>query len=511
MKKKGPDQLAVLAMNTPGGNAQAQEDLLYQNGSSDSGESIAVLKEEVSVACLGPDGKVQTRQARYYYPKTGEKRFPLILSIHYEIPDGDRVLYEYISRGWAVLTPIQIPLEDLMNIVGRDLRLSNAMISMARRNPKVDPLRIALRGCSAGGFQVLLLAALRAGLCAVYSMSGVCNLPYEFGFYIPQSNEYNLAMAHTLMEEQRKDFNNFLLPYVKTVADTFQATRVGLGVEDPLSEPWLRYSPVNHLARITCPILLSHSTADAIVPVYQVTEKHAVPKGGASLPDGYCLHLKEFIGEGAQSLPLDELVELNELHVHHSAAPAGTEGTVLSFDAARKFSLHLIDEGPVERGCSHFKDLMRGLVDDTGFFQTHFHDGSGMSNKITPQKMQWLASRYQGQCELLTEENASRSDADGAVYGSLDAQRLDVVLDLLACVGVNPWVTEADDTGMASGNVVSLEAEYARLSSDNQFLGTSSPFVSNLLCEAERYARACGDRTLADALRARSAATLEKH
>lgn len=499
MKKENPDRLTVLSMSTPGG-AQAREDALYRDGNPAGGQSVPVLKEEVSVNYLGPDGKTETRQARYYYPGNGSGKFPLILSVHYEIPDGDRVLYEYVSRGWAVLTPVQIPMEDLMNITGRDLRLSDALVSLARRNPRIDPLRIALRGCSAGGYQALLLAELRAGLCAVYSMSGVCNLPYEFGFYIPQSNRHNLAMAHTLTDEQRKDFNSFPLPYVKTVADTFEATRQGLDAGNPLGENWLRYSPVSHLERITCPVLLSHSTADAIVPVYQVTEKEAPPEGGSSLPVGYPLHLKSFIPEGRHSLPLDELVDPNELFVYRSQPPSATEGTALRFDAGRRFSLHLIDEGPVERQCSHFKELMSGLVDDTGFFQAHYRGGCSTGSPMKAPKLEWLADRYQGRCALLKEENALRAAADGAVYGSLDAQRLDVLLDILASIGLNPWAGAAGEAGRVLAKAAELETEYAGLASARQFLGTPGECFSTLLHKAEQYARACGEQALEDAL-----------
>ena len=500
MKDQKPDRLTVLSMNTPGG-AQAQEDTLYQNGDPKSGKSVFALKEDVTFSFLGPEGKPETRQARYYLPKAAQGPFPLILSVHYEIPDGDRVLYEYLSRGWAVFTPTRIPIEDLMQITGRDLRCASAMVSLARRSPNVDPLRIALRGCSAGGYQAMLLAALRGGLCAAYSMSGVYHLPYEFGFYIPQSNEHNLAMAHTLTDEQRADFNNYLIPYVKTVADTFEATRQSLGVENPLSEKWLRYSPVSHLDKITCPVLLSHSTADAIVPVYQATEACAPPEPGASLPAGYRLHLREFIPGAVLNLPLDELVAPGALRVFRFDPPAGMEALALQFDPGCRFSLNLIDEGPVEKECSHFKNLMSGLVDDTGFFQAQFMRGAGENGGMTVEKLRWLAGKYRGRCALFSEENGLRADVRAGVFGSLADERLDTLLDLLAGVGLNPWA----DPGAASlskSGVSALETAYGRLSPAEQFLGPPAGLPGQLAADAARCARACGEIALTDRLRA---------
>ncbi len=60
MKDKKPERLTVLSMNTP--SAGAREDVLHQNGDPGSGHSVAVVKEDVTLSYLGPDGKTKTRK-----------------------------------------------------------------------------------------------------------------------------------------------------------------------------------------------------------------------------------------------------------------------------------------------------------------------------------------------------------------------------------------------------------------------------------------------------------------
>jgi fermentation-respiration switch protein FrsA (DUF1100 family) len=503
MGKLTRENLAVLSMASPACRGTMEADAVHHAGRDPEGaRGVPVIRQALALRFLGADGAMRERAARLYVPRDAEVPMPVVLSIHYEMPEGDLALHDYLSRGWAVLTPVDIPIGDLTDIVGDDFRFSNALLSAARRLPLLDGQRIGMRGASAGGYHVLLLSALRAGVCCAYDMSGVCNLPYEFGRYIPAANEHNLRMAVTLSEGQRADFTNYLIPFVKTVADTFEPTRAALGAADPTARRWLMYSPVSHLGRISQPLLLSHSTADAIVPVYQVTEARAYGSPGCDMPGGFLMHLRDLMPRGVGDDPLDALVPPGELAVYTLSPPPEGGVNRLRFDPDRLFSLNLIDEGPIERACSHFKSLPSGAVSDLEFFSYRFKAGAAGTNRLTPAKLLTLAERYSGAVGFFEGEAAAKAGAPSDALGSLESDRLDVLLELLACVGLEPF--RGDNAAPGPERLEALRSAYGRLDDGLRFLGPEAgdgrALLSRALVQAAAHASVCGEKALRSGL-----------
>lgn len=409
-----------------------QTELYYKGNDPAAEESINVNSFHISLNYLGVEGKVNNREALLYCPDNkNQKKFPLIIEIHYGINEEDDRLYNYLDKGWAVLTPIKIPEEHLANIIGNDLRFNNALVAFSRRLDFIDHTRIGLRGGSAGGYQVMMLSALLLGINSSNNISGVVNMPYQFN-YLKENNKFNTTYDEQLTEEEREDPENYPIPIIKSIYDMFLSTAEELSS----GEKGMRYSPVSHLKEISNPVLMIHSTADILVPIYQIMKSKGYNKVGNSLPDNFKFQLPELTDLPELKKSLVELIQEDEITVFNLKPEQIKEQRELKFTLAKKYSLTIIDEGKIEKDCNHFKNEEAMAVSDIAFFEYNLNLKSEMTNDLPFIKLKSLAQRYLGIHPLLAEENDYKHEINPAIFGSLASDRIDVLLEIITYIGL---------------------------------------------------------------------------
>ncbi len=483
------------------------------------------------------DGTPETRSVRLLLPEDlpagpvprirrtpPGQRFPLVFAVHYELPEEEERTARYLERGWAVMTPVDIPAEALANIVDEDLRFQAAVLQVARRLPFLDPSRIALRGGSAGGFQTLMLSAHQAGLRCAVSHSGVVNMAHQFAYLLANQPFNDRYEAEVASGSPVPDIASYPIPVVKQIRDAFLPTglALGVGVAGPLTGPggpaepvaspavdfsataWALHSPVTWAGALDAPLLLTHSTADLVVPLDPVTRRYAHPPDRDTLPGGFRIGLQDLIPDGPLSVPLEDILPERDFHVEVQAV-RGVQGPLpVRFRPDCRVSLHIVDEGPVDRSCGHYRHPENGVLQDELFLAAHLGSAARPA-ALTGDKLRVLAQRFRG-CHPVPAFRMPPAEAGLAAFpGTLTADRLDVLLGLLAALGAlagEPDPNRAGDErrGTAqAGYRRSLEWQ-ATLEPAIQFL---PPTLRECLEQAAGLARTCGEPDLAAQLEER--------
>ncbi len=303
--------------------------------------------------------KTALGKARLYLPDRWRGRLPLVISAHYEMPEGN--IAGYLRKGWAVLTPFKVPKEYLLNIAGESLIHTLNLVRLAKLLPAVDYSRIAVVGGSAGGYQAAMTASHVFALNAVHVISGVANLPYNLRYF-----EENMDIIESRDEPGFKVLRE-LIPLVLGTRD---------GVRADYGDPrWLALSPVGRAKLMTSPTLFTHSTADLIVPLEQVIPDRTRLRG---LPGSFKYRLNGLTGPGYR-LSLMDVLPGNDREVLEEKLPKGLptiweEGepayVQARFSALKTFSIFIIDEGELTPSCAHTK--YKFVLDDRNFFEHCF-------------------------------------------------------------------------------------------------------------------------------------------
>lgn len=477
-------------------NGKARRVTLHGKGVTGDTVSVAAIKEEFELSFLGVDGSIRKRKALLVLPAEQALPCPVVISLHYELPLNDQTTAAYVQEGFAVLTPIQIPSDDIENIVGNDFRFSMALVAWARRQKTIVGDAMAIRGASAGGHHVLQLSAFVLGLCCAYSMSGVCNLAYNLGRYIPEADKVNEMAKASLPKKDQNDLMKYPLPFVRSVALTFQKTCQALGAENPESPGWVDASPVTHANAITQPVLFSHSTADLIVPVHQITNRYAPSLLASDLPEGYRMGLCELMVNPVLAKPLDEVLDRDAQAVFTHPVPQEGQAIPLRHDPDKRFHFNYIDEGAPECSCSHFKHQRSGLVNDVGFLKAQFALGAKNTNTVKEEKLHLLALRYHGLLPF-TQHGKADDELPPQVLGSAQNNQLDVLLEVLTWLGIGVFDEDVSGDGLDE-RTAELTASLSRLPGKLQFLDPrADQFLKQLNSSIEILAASCGQTEIA--------------
>lgn len=473
--------------------------------------SLTADKIDIELNYLGVDGNVKARAVRIYLPeKPSATKMTMIMGVHYEIPEDDRVLYEYLHCGWTVLTSIQIPMEHLLNIVEDDLAFNIAVLGFVRRLDIIDAERIVLRGISAGGFQTYMLSALHLGINCAYVLCGIVNLAFLVN-YIKQNHAINQAFEPQLTEEEKKSNDNYPLPNIRKVYHALLPTMEALGAEDLESETWVDYSPVSHLEEITHPVLLLHSTADILVPVNMLTGKVNNRDSRSDLPVGYECDMNKIVHNEKIDKPLEEFLPEGDMEIH-VFTPSGEDPALepMPFTADKRFCLTIVDEGALERTCDHFKDSSNFFkVSEMDFLNHYIAQSSAQTNSLTFEKMKILAKRFMGNLSILKMQKAFKVQCPDEIQGSLSSDRLDVLLGIQLFLGIkmrnsinqDPHKNKMHEIDYSLKNLNQFLSLYNQLDESMKFLEGEFPrdrisFGENpaeyLLAQIDRYGKKCG-------------------
>ena len=437
--------------------------VIHENGDPKSARTVIARQIDYVLYYLGADGVVKTRDARILRP-LDRAPVPLVVNAHYEVPREDRSLHEYLSRGWAVLTPICVPSEHLRYFAGDNLRFNTAMIDFARRLPDVDQARIAVRGTSAGGYQAMMQSAVHLGLNCAYDMCGSVNILHGYK-YLARYGDLCAVHERGLPDEQKDLKDYYPGPVLKEVYDFLRLTGEryfgAYGMKD-----WRLHSPVTHLAEITHPVLMLHSTADLLLPLNAVTERYAYGDVEGDLPEGFAIGLAELVDDEVLGKPMDELAR-SDMEVHRiilsQEAPTVEQ---LRFTPGVKFSLNVLDEGKIAGTCGHFKDNTSFFrLSELAFLDHYLGRTAGLTNTLTPAKVKGIAQRYLGGSPLCTGENQYKSGCRPAVFGSLAGDRLSVLAGLKAYLDLDAPASRRVNTA----NLSAFLSLYASLENESKF------------------------------------------
>ncbi|NOY80275.1 MAG: hypothetical protein GXP31_04635 [Kiritimatiellaeota bacterium] len=281
---------------------------------------------------------------------------PAVVSVHYECPEW--LISRLLVQGWAVVTPRDVPAEGLADIVGPDLEWNRRMATEVFRLPGVDPERVVLVGASAGGYQALMVGPDTPGPAGLVNFAGAANVVYNILFW-----EKNL---------DRDVVRDDSIPSFRRMLEAFGATRQRLAeshdgrVDAPANRAFL---PFDRLARLRCPCLHVYSTADRLVPVYELDSD--APPPGPEWPRGLIWRMEDVLDTAAcrgsllRALPPDAVERLYppllDPQTDDGIAPAAVNERVegglavvnVPFSRTVQHSAVMVDEGPIHPEAGH--------------------------------------------------------------------------------------------------------------------------------------------------------------
>lgn len=214
----------------------------------------------------GGNGK---RLFAWLLPAPGHQRAPLVILQHGWGGNASDLLTlagSLQAAGHAVLLPEARGHGrsdgDTFSSLPRFAEDLEAALDWARRQPAIDPRRIALAGHSVGGAAALLVAARRPDVAAVVGIAA---------FAHPETVMRRFLAAHRI---PFRPFGWLVLRYVERV----------IGHRFPA------IAPERAIARIPCPVLLIHGRDDTTVPLADARRLCAASAGKArliELPGGH--------------------------------------------------------------------------------------------------------------------------------------------------------------------------------------------------------------------------------
>ncbi len=305
----------------------------------------------------GPPAAYPGARIQYIRPAaaTPDALLPTVVSVHYECPEW--LVARLLARNWAVVTPRDVPAEGLADIVGPDLEWNRRMVTEVFGLPGVDPERVVLIGASAGGYQALRVGPDAPGPAGILNFAGAVNVVYNILFWEKNLDRDVAPPGPT--------------PSFRQMLEAFDATRQRLResggghVDAPANRALL---PFDHLARLRCPCLHVYSTADRLVPIYEV-DSNATPPG-PEWPRGLIWRMEDVVetpacrGSLLGAVPADtierlvpSLIDTGAKRVLPEAVRERVDGGLLvvevPFSRTARHTVVIVDEGPIHPAAGH--------------------------------------------------------------------------------------------------------------------------------------------------------------
>ncbi len=356
----------------------------------------------------GMSGETVTGQVKLYLPSLlatdPEARLPLLHVAGYE---ADRNMGEaMVGLGMILSTPHG----EEPNPIVRGENLDVAILHRMRALSCVDDARVLIAGGSAGGYMTLMLAAETFPLAGSQPDVPPVNLGYNCGY---------ITRNKPLAEAQPEGQEHQNMPVLNAVAPIGEGATEVYG-PDYSSEAWLNASPVTRIAEITCPTLIAVSTADLLVPINQYAADLAQDFDETLFPRGFRIALDDFITRPEAQLTFLGSVPAEDVHLVRLTVPTDTpklgwtgepEGprpaTIkVPFSPTRRFTLAVLDEGPIEPQVGHLKYFVNP---DKGDFLGWAAARNWGPEQLSAAKLERLMHRYLGR-----ERHPQRVVRDGS-------------------------------------------------------------------------------------------------
>lgn len=360
--------------------------------------SAEEVKGGVEVICelQYPDihGEAVAGEAKLYLPERlktdGVTGAPLVHVAGYEAERGSGE--GFIANGVVVCTPHGEPSNPLV----RGENLDVAILHRVRALPFIDDTKVIVLGGSAGGYMALLLAAESFPLSCCAPDVPPVNVGYNVAYLM-----HNRALASAQPESQ--DHMNMPVLNVVTPLGEFASALCGTDYD---SDVWMACSPIARMDEVTCPAIITCSTADLLVPAQQFGPGIARALDPELFPEGFEMRMEALLSRASSRRTLLEVlgpqrVEVFTVPVPEGAprlgwdgAPEGGAAAVnvpLPFSKDRQISLVVVDEGAPEPQCGHTKHAI-GL--DKMAFLLHCHTAPLSPEQLTLPKLCRLMQRY---------------------------------------------------------------------------------------------------------------------
>lgn len=376
-------------------------------------------------------GEVETARARVFLPPQlradPKAQLPLVCSVGYEAElDGAMAL---LSQGFVVSTPHAHG----ENPLGRGPNLDIALLHAVRALAFIDNERVMIQGGSAGGYTALMVAAEAFPVLCVMPDVPPVNWGYNAAYFCRNGEEATRIDPATGQPSMR---------VLHVVLPIGQAGVESLG-SDTDGASWLMSSPLEHLETLTAPIQAVWSTADMLVPVDQVGPQFTRGRDAGLFPQSFTTDLNQLMKRPEtrrtlmQALP-DEVREVFVVPVpdapvlEYEIEPDGPPAPIdLPFSPARTWSIVIIDEGPAEPDCGHFR---YALTCSHEAFRAWALGRGLAAEQLTLEQLRRLMMRLQGAeyRPFTVQPEGCARPIDGVRLDFPEAERQDVTAGLMA-------------------------------------------------------------------------------
>lgn len=420
--------------------------VLDEVGWAPPGDS-AVVKAVVTFQYTDPTGQRQSAQGKLFVaPKALESNKPLPLTYQAGYTVEDIAGVNAAKGGMVLATPLNHAFNPIARGPGLDIALLHAMRSL----PFVDDAKVLISGGSAGGYTTLMLAAETFPLAG--AMPGVppVNFAYNAAFFTA-NNPVLLA--------SRDEKGQPAVPTLAAVSTLLTAQLFTFYPRDFEDAVWRELSPISHVRTITCPVTVTFSTGDVLVPIDQVSESLIRPYDSAAFPAGFRVAMKDLLkSESSRATLLSSLdasdysltvLSLGAEAVLLSEATAATRPPIVTVpvDPSKRWNIVVVDEGPMRPLGNHFQ---RAFTLNPMDAMSNRLNHPISPEQLTAAKLAQLMDRYSGRQWI--SKTLKHLD-------SREAERADVLR------GLRTYVSQGE---AHAGRLLEL---YARLPGEHRVLG----------------------------------------
>lgn len=362
----------------------------------------------------------------------GKKPLPIFFHAEYEMKVKDAK--KWCRQGWLVATAHYAQPAPSDPAIANGYNMARAIVQWLRRLPFADRTHLHVDGQSQGGYLALAIAADFFPVEAVTADAPIMNWDYTLSYW--EANE-------KITKFPELNYKQSPLPFLWVVESTIDDNYRILG-PDASSDTFYYLSPVSFLDRITCPALITCSTADVLVPMEQLTRSRLAGLKPELFPAGYVRDFNLLTKRKIARKVFEDRLPPEKVQWETVSPPKNTyeltmaiatgeqdrptnriDGADLPWSASRQWSICVLDEGyPVPQtghrrfawGCS-----------SASFVRTHKDKPFGVS-LLNQAKLDHLLQRYAGHL------TPSLKLADGTSLNRLNyeaVEKRDVIVGLL--------------------------------------------------------------------------------
>ncbi len=378
---------------------------------------FSVEQRDIEIPYIKQDGSIARRSIRIYLPETFPRPMPVVYVAHYEMKESDTLLRLYLLKGWAVATTIDFIAEYNRTLVDDDMIFNSAALTVVREQPDIDRARIAVTGGSAGGYMALMLSILHLGIRCSVSFSGVTNIPYLMN-YFEDAEKFNAEERKKLTPEESKDFALLIerlpIPVLGAIYGQLSPIMDKMKV-NPDEEYWKSLTPSCMTSCFSNPLLFTHVTSDALVPIDQLTSRYCYSELGDTLPANFKYGLSNLVEDEQLRRPLADALPPDDVYEVFVPAPENPNApTDIPYDVTKKFNIVVYDEGVVEAYAGHNKRKKFGVISPTDYMEAQLTKRDASTNWLTADKLALMVERYKGTSLLLP----GHAGIDDKLHGS---------------------------------------------------------------------------------------------